>query len=72
MYLSMSFFMMTGGRLLQRGDGVFEALKKLGHLSHFKSLGTTSAGQLGQGLDARVRGTIFTEEYYASNHMMGG
>jgi hypothetical protein len=68
----MSFFMMAGGEVLQRGGGVLEALKKLGHLSHVRSLGTTSAGKLGLALDARVRGNIFTEEYYASNHMMGG
>ena len=64
--------MLAGGKVICREPGVFEALQALGHLTHVRCLGTTAGGHLGLALDARVQGNIFTEEYYATNHMMGG
>jgi hypothetical protein len=65
-------FHAAGGKVTRRAPGVFEKLKELGHLSHMRCLGTTAVGNVALALDARVQGNIFTEEYYATNHMMGG
>ena len=63
--------MLAGGKVICRAPGVFEKLKELGHLSHMRCLGTTAVGNVALALDARVQGN-FTEEYYATHHMMGG
>ena len=63
--------MLAGGKVICRAPGVFEGLKALGHLTHVRCLGTTAGGHLGLALDARVQGN-FTEEFYATHHMMGG